>query len=202
MIFMQIHKIITQEEKERRETKNKRIMGIILGIIMLFSTAGYFVFDFSSGKTNSLEYGQYKFKQNQNGYWTFSYANQEYQTLFTPFDTVNISRQMTRTLSEYYNIPLYISAQPIEDISASATQEILRNIQNSVDRVNYACLDENCSQNYPVKSCLSDNILVFKQSTANSSSIKQDKRCVIIFYTASEEEKVADAFLFSLLGIQ
>jgi hypothetical protein len=105
-------------------------------------------------------------------------------------------------MSDYYGALLYLSAQPIEDFSQAASQEILRNIGGLISRSNPACLDENCSQDYPPKNCSGDNIIVFKESKTNSSSLSQNNKCVILEYSSGEEEMVADAFLFRIMDIE
>lgn len=196
-----IRKIMSAEELEKKEHKNKVIMSIVLGVIMLLSTAGYFVMDFSGQKLSTLSYNNIKFSQNQYGLWDFALNGVAYQTAFNPEETKNISTVVTNNLNTYANQPLYFSGEPIEKISSSGMQEILKNIQSIVSRSNYACLTENCSQNYALKDCKSDNIIVFKESNNNDTSITQQDNCVIITYTNSEAQRVADAFVFKILGV-
>ena len=206
--MVQIRKVTSEEERQKREKKNKIIMSLILAVIMLLSTAGYFVFDFAGSNGDSsgtVNYGDTEFKQNEYGFWSFSYGGNDYATIYNPEELVNItvSGSTSKKISDYAGQPIYISGEPIEDISESAKQEILRNIGGFVSRANYACLesDLNCTREYVVKSCSSDNIIVFKKSQTNSSSVSQDGSCVIIDYALGEEEKAADAFLFKILNI-
>lgn len=197
-----IRKIMSEAEREAKDIRNKRIMGVVLGLIMLLSTAGYFVFDFSTAKTKSIDYAGIKFSQTTAGTWSFSYAGNSYETRYIPTDTKSIPVTITKTLSDYYNKPLYITANPIDYISLSSNSEILKNINTMILRASFACMDDNCSQNYPIKDCSSDNMIVFEQSTTNSSSITQNQKCVTLRYAAGDEEKVADAFLFEIIGIK
>jgi hypothetical protein len=198
-----IRKIMSQEEKDKRDLRNRRIAGIILGLIMLLSTAGYFVFDFSSGNTKRTEtFSGINFQQTDFGTWKFSYGGNEYETLLLPSDIANISFQANFGLSSYYNQPIYFSAETIEDISGSASQEIIKNLGNIVLRANFACLSDNCTQDYPIKNCSSDNILLFKKSQNNQTRIYSDGKCAVMEYSPGDEERIADAFLFNLMNIK
>jgi hypothetical protein len=195
-----IRKIMSKEEIERKDKRNKTIMGIILAVIMLLSTAGYFVMDFSSQKANSVKYNNVEFKETD-GYWTFTLNGQSFSTLYNPLDTQNISVSVINTLYSYSNQPLYFSSKPIEEMPSYASQEILRNIGSFTLRNNYACLDENCSQDYAVKDCSNDNIIVYQESNDNQTKIYQENKCVTIAYAPGEAERASDAMLFKILGI-
>ena len=196
-----MRKIMSAEELEKKEHKNKVMMSVILGIIMLFSTAGYFVMDFSGQTSSKVSYNNFKFTQNEYGSWDFTVNSAAYQTLFNPQKTQNITVNSTNHLSDYTNLPLYFSGEPIEAISGSGMQEIIKNIQTIPSRVNYACLIENCSKEYVLKDCKNDNIIVFQESKNNQTSITQLDKCVTISYANQDAERAADAFLFKLLGI-
>ena len=192
---------MSKEDIEKKDHRNKVIMSIVLAVIMLFSTAGYFVMDFSSQKANSLEYNGVKFTQNEYGLWAANINGVAYQTLFNPKETKNISVNIMSNLYAYTNQPIYFSGEPIEEIPGSGVQEILRNIGSVVVRSNYACLEEDCSMDYVIKNCTNDNIIIFKESQNNQTSITQNERCVNIIYAQGELERASDAFLFKILGI-
>ena len=78
-----LRKIMSQEELDKKAQRNKMIIGIVLAIIMLFSTAGYFVMDFSSSKPQSIVFNNVKFTEGSGG-WDFNFNNNAYQTLFNP----------------------------------------------------------------------------------------------------------------------
>jgi len=201
-----IRKIEMKEEREKRETKNKRTISIILALVLLLSTAGYFVSEMFQEKRNTLVFSGLEFRQTEHGTWQFSYGGISYETMYNPGEVKNISDLVSESLgkkvSDYYNQPLYISAEPIEELPQMAVQELLTNLGKVVSRSNYACLDENCSQNYPIKNCSTDNIIIFKKSSVNSSIIKENEKCVIIEYAEGEQEKTADAFLFKIMDIK
>jgi hypothetical protein len=194
-----IRKLQSKDELEKRDHRNKVIMSAVLGLIMLLSTAGYFVMDFSSQKANSIKYNNIEFKQ-IDGYWQFSLNGQSFSVVYNPLETENISAGITSNFYSYANQPLYFSAEPIEEIPG-ATQEILRNIESLTLRNNYACLDDNCSQDYAIKDCALDNVIIYQESKNNQTKITQEGKCVRILYASGEAERASDAFLFKILGV-
>lgn len=195
-----LRRIMTKEEKEKRDQKNKTIISIVLAVIMLFSTAGYFVMDFSGQKSNSIKYNNIEFKKSDSGYWEFKSSGQIFSTLYNPLETQNISINIVSNIHSYTNQPLYFSAEPIETMPG-ANQEIIRNIGSLTLRNNYACLDDNCSQDYITKNCSTDNIIIYQESKNNQTSIIQEEKCIKIIYKEGEAEEASDAFLFKILGI-
>jgi len=208
----EIRKIMSTEELEKKSQKNKVIMSVVLAVIMLFSTAGYFVFDFTStneaGSSSKIEYNGVEFSKTDYETWKFSYGGNSYETLYNPNETSNVSVEagFSKKISDYYGNVLYFSAEPIESLSAGGSQEILRNLENLISRTNYACLadDLNCTleQDYPVKNCSVDNVIVFKAAEGNNSVISQNEKCAVITYALGDDEKAADAFLFGMMGIK
>ncbi len=193
---------MSQEELERREHKNKVIMSVVLGVIMLFSTAGYFVMDFSGQTLSTIKYNNIQFKQNEYGLWDFTLNGIAYQTTFNPEKTENISTDITTSISSYSNQPVYFSSEPIEDMPGSGAQEIMKNLQSISSRMNYACTQENCSSDYVVKDCSTDNLIIFQASSENQTFITQEYKCIKINYALGDVERASDAFLFELLGVK
>ena len=200
-----IRKIETKEEAENRRKRNIRIMSIILGIIMLLSTAGYaFIsFDNSSSETKSkLKFGDIEFAKTNAGTWQFSYGGNNYQTIYNPNDVVNVSVKITKTISDYYNKPLYFGIDKREDIANNGEYEIVKNLEKIIIKYQFSCLTKNCYENYPIKNCSGDNVIVFKQTEANNSIITENQKCVTISYALGDEERASDALIFGLLGIK
>jgi hypothetical protein len=200
-----IRKIQTEEEKERIQKRNRTIISIVLAFIMLFSTAGYFAFDFAD-KTSVKEitYNNIKFKQTTYGTWSFTQSGYNFETRFLPQDLTNISISTTKLLSDYNSKVLYFSGESISDLSTSAMQELTTLMSPFIQRANYACLSDNCTQNYAIKNCSVDNIIIFKRSLTNTSRISEQEKCLTLEYNynlAGEEEKVADAFFYKLIGV-
>jgi hypothetical protein len=201
-----IRKIKTREEIEKKERRNKMIIGIILGVIMLFSSAGYAFFSFGNEDSSSINkkvvVNNIEFKQTDYGYWSFSYGGNSYETRFNPLDTENISLILTKTISSYYGKPLYFGINGLFDVASNGKDEILRNMQKIIIKSQFSCLDKNCTENYPIKNCSVDNVIIFKSIDSNISYVNEDKNCITINYALGDEEKASDAFLFRLMGIK
>ena len=181
-------------------------MSVVLAVIMLLSTAGYFVMDFSSGKLASITYNNIEFQQTEFGSWKFVLQGYNFETRTNPEATQNISSKITKTISDYNGKSVYFSANPISDISSTGIQEIESNLNSFINRANFACLDESClnSTEYPLKNCTNDMIFVFKESTMNNSAITEKENCVFLEYDPNQplnEELVADALLFKIIGV-
>lgn len=191
-----MRRILTKEEIEKKDKKNKVTISIILVAVMTLSTAGYALF--SGERTNNskkVKYNNVDFEL-QNGYWYFNVGNGNFMTSNNPVEVKNITNGATLTLNDYTNKPLYF----YYDGDGQSEQEILRNIQSYIARKSYACFTgENCS--YVGKNCASDNIIIAKESPINQSMIKQENKCVYIFYAEGEDLKATDSFLFRILNI-
>jgi hypothetical protein len=196
-----IRKIQTKKDLEKEENKKKIIMSVVLGVIMLLSTAGYFVNDMFSDKKISVKIENTEFKKADSGYWEFKTLSGNYLTLYNPLETKNVSVNFNLYLDYYNGKPLYFSSEPIEDLPVSAIQEILRNIGQLTLRNSYACLSNNCSADYPIKNCSADNIIIYEESKNNVTSVTQEDKCVKIYYSEGKGELVSDAFLFKILGL-
>lgn len=198
-----IRKIQTEEEKEKVQRRNRTIISVVLALIMLFSTAGYFAFDFAdSSGLKEVEQNGVKFKQTDYGSWKFTISSYDFETRYLPQDLSNISISTTKVLSDYNGKVLYFSNEPVIDFSSIAMQEITRLLGNFILRANYACLDNNCTQNYAIKNCAEDNIIIFKKSISNVSRISEKEKCVVIEYNSNiprEEERIADAFFYKII---
>ncbi len=194
-----MQKIITKEEKLKKEKRNQLIVGGILILLMLLSTLGYALTGRSD--TNSSVKVNYKgisFVKNSD-YWLFSYNGNDFSTGYYPEETKNISFSNKLTLTDYTKKPLYFVSE-----SGQPNTEIVRNLNNIILRLQPACLlSSDCSGNYPIKDCSQDNIIIIKMPVNNESeNIYQSEKCVFITVSEQEETRYADAFLFSILGIK
>jgi len=116
-----------------------------------------------------------------------------------PKDTENISVQISKTVDEYYQKPVYFGVNSKSDIASTGNNEILRNIYSFVERSDFSCLDENCTEDKPIKDCSVNNVIIFKES--NESVIKSEDNCIFLYSLTDEQERTADAFLFKILGL-
>jgi len=193
---------MTKEEIEKKETKNKLVIGIVLVIIMVLSTLGYAIL--SSEKEISrekLEYNGIKFTQTEGGYWQFQAQGISFLTQYAPKDTENISSAIFIGPGNYAGKTLYFIGE-----EAPSKSEIILNFNGRlVSRVQpgSVCLKANedkCNNDTPVKDCSTDNIIIIEES--NETKITQDENCVTIAAPYQEQARAADAFIFKILGVQ
>jgi len=196
---------MTEQEKEKRDNKRKRIIGIALGLIMLLSSIGYAFMSFEDNGSGSskIKIKGVEFSKTENGVWSFNYGNKDYEVFYNPEQVNNISVITSKSLGNYYNLPLYFGINSIADINNNANYEIARNLQGVMLKSQLACLNENCSSenNYPLKNCNEDNIIIFKESLTNTTKVSENNKCIVIEYTIGQEQRVADAYLFKLIGL-
>lgn len=199
---MDVRKIVSPQEKERQNRRRNIIVSVVLGLIMLFSTAGYAFFTSEESKKTVEKdtYNGLELTRTDYGSWKFKTASGEFETKYSPRDTENISVTTAKSLQSYAGSPLYFGIDSKEDISQSGNYEILLNMQAAVPRSNFACLSENCSEDYPVKNCSDSNILIFRPSMV--SRVYDENGCVVLEFSEGETEKTADAFLFRILGVK
>lgn len=186
--------IETQQNKEKKESRNKTIIGIILAVIMLLSVAGYGLL--SSEKTseisNEVKYNNLNFYK-QGDLWQTEISGYNFYFHYLPNETSSINTK--KTLNNYSGKPLYFTGE------GEAEQEIARNLYSNkfVLRIQKACLqNENCTENLPVKNC-SDNVIIVREEQ-DSSIIREEDNC--IFIISNDTIREADAFLFRILGIK
>jgi hypothetical protein len=190
-----MRKIISEIELEKSEKKRKNLLGMVLIFILLFSSAGYFISDFSSEKKEVVYYQGIAFTKLETGYWQFSLGKNQYQVLNTPDEIKHIQIEARKAVSDYLNKPVYFE----DNFPYIILEEITNNVGGFFERVGYACLESNCS-NFPVKNC-SSMVLIAKPSEKNKSLIKEDNNCVYIEYAEGEETKSADSLIFRLVGL-
>lgn len=189
-------KIETAGEKEKREARNRLIIGIILVGIMVLSTAGYAFFTNERTNANSgesINYNGLIFEKGNDGFWHTTLQGYNFSFSFNPKETENITGYIFLKLNSYANKPLYFSSGS----NAMGISEITRNLGSFVERVQYACIN-NCSEDLPVKNC-SDNIISIKD--ANETLIKQEENCSYILARYDDVLKASDKFIFKILGI-
>lgn len=205
-INMAIRKILSAEELEAKDKRNKKIIVIILGIIMIFSSLSYAFLTFEKGDNGTstiskkISYRGVNFLQTQSGNWDFNISGYGFETKYTPEETLNISAILTKTMQSYSNLPLYFGIDNLEELNTAGNSEIINNIGNFVLKYQESCLTNNCTENLPIKNCSADNVIIFKQS--ETSSIYEDEKCVYIQYANNDEIRAADAFVFKIIGIR
>ena len=189
---MHIKKIMSQEEKAKRDKIRSMVIGIALTAILLFSTAGYAFFSGNTEKQQKIEYKGIKFVLGNDNLWHTTIQDYEFALSFNPKETENISGFLSLNIQNYISQPLYFTY----DSNKQAINEISSNIERFTSRIQYVCLD-NCTEDFPIKNC-SSNIISIKQE--NETLIKQEDSCVFIHYK-DNAVRAADAFIFKILGI-
>jgi hypothetical protein len=191
---MEVKKIVTKADSEKKRRRNQIIIGGILIFVMFFSVLGYTFGDNSNGNAKKIVYNGYEFVY-ENGFWKASIGNFVFFFTYNP-EEVWKSDANLNLLNKYSGKPLYISSDSID-----AESELYRNIDQIILRRQYACLQgENCTDSgLPVKTC-EDNFIIIKES--NVSSIRQDNNCVFIESPFENLTATTDEFLFKIIGIE
>ncbi len=189
-----IRNIESKKEIEKKQRKNRIIIGGILIFIMLGSTFGIIVDSFgSNSEVEKTEYNGYKFVY-ENGFWTTTIGNYKFIFKYNPTQVEKIDSKL-RDLNSYSAVPVYINS---EDYISEV--EIYRNLGNIVGRFQGACLEERgCEENWPIKDCSSNFIIIRK---ANESNIYQDENCVFIEGKEGNLTQLTDEFLFKIIGVE
>ncbi len=190
-------KILTQEEKEKKEIRSKVIIGLILVVIMVLSTAGYSFFSGSGEGIKKVDYNGVEFVLNENSFWSFKIENVEFLTQYNPKETENISAPVFKTANDFYDKPLFFLGE------GTAKQEIAQNLGNFALRMQDACIkdyEDMCQNDAPFKNCSRDNIVIIKE--ANYTEIYQGEKCIFVFSPYGEQVKAADALIFKILGVR
>lgn len=192
-------RIITKNQQAKKDKRNAWIIGIILIILMVFSTLGYALIGRDEqGSSTKVSYKGVEFIRGASEYWSFNVNGNNFATKYNPEETQDIFVQGYFNLNYYSKNPLYIVSD-----SEQAFIEIGQNIGRFVVRMQKACLDENCTDDFPIKNCSVDNIIIIKsmEESEDSGKIYKEDNCVYI--EAGEEELIrhTDAFLFKVLGL-
>lgn len=192
-----MRRIISKQQESQK--RNQLIGGGILIILMIFSILGYSfqgkVIEDSQNQ-DRLNYNGLNFVQ-QNGFWTLNLQGMDknFRFSYNPKQVEEISVNTTiKNLNNYLQKPLYISSQ-----DRIAEAEITNNMFGFVERMQYACFEQNCQdKNLPTKTC-KDNFIIIKEN--NQTGILQKDNCVFIQGEKEELVKLTDKFLFSVLEI-
>lgn len=193
-----IKKLTRKEEELKKQKRNQRILGIVLSIIMLGSVFGVIVGSFNA-KENSKEQIKYKnlIFTIDNQYYKLNLGQTDFYFTQNPqeFYELNYSSNLTKTLASLITLPLYIDTTDYQ-----VSLEIAQNLQNYVERIQMACLDEsNCSDpTLPLKDC-TNNIIITRISENNS--IYEIENCIYIEAKQEDLLKLTDITILKLLGV-
>ena len=198
---------MSAEEREAKDKRNKKIIVIVLGLIMLLSSLSYAFLSFEGDNSNggssvvdTLTYNGIKFSKTNYGTWKFSASGSNFETKYSPEETLNISVILTKNIQSYSNQPLYFGIDNLEQLETAGNSEIVTNIGNLLLKYQSSCLTTNCTENVPIKNCATDNVIIFQKS--DKTSVIEDEKCVYIKYNSGEAIRATDAFLFKILSVR
>ena len=194
-----MRKIVTQEERKKKDRRNKIIIGTVLVGIMILSTAGYAFFsgERENGSSEKITYNSIEFVRDESGAWVFELQGAQFYTQYTPQETENVSSLILRSPGDYSGQPLFFLGQ------SGARREIEYNLRNIVARSQEGCIpgyEKRCGNETPIKNCSTENIIIIEES--NNTKITQEENCIFIEGPYWDQSRAGDAFIFKLLGIQ
>lgn len=185
-----MRKIENKEELERRKETRNKIIVIIFGVILLASTAGYAFFGWEKrtpeGKVsiNGLDFVR------QGDVWQTQISGYNFYFHYLPNESEQVN--INKRLQDYIKKPLYLTG------SSTADGEIAGNLDQFVERVNLACLqDTNCTENLPEKNCSSNMIIIKEREDFIKSVYTEEDNCVFIL--SNNTLKAADSFIYKIL---
>ncbi len=187
-------RLLSAKDKKSKDRFNQLLIGLVLIFIMFLSVLGYALSGNQDEKSDNgkVVYNGLEFV-NQNGYWTTSLENFQFNFKYNP-NEVEVIESTLNYANSYYDKPLYIKSD-----DSSATSEIYINLNQIVQRMQNACIDEEgCEGDLPIKDC-NDNFIIIKEN--NLTSITQNESCVFINGPRENLTMIVDAFLFKILGI-
>jgi hypothetical protein len=189
-----MRRILTKKQQKRKERFNQIIVGIVLIFLMMLSIIGYSLI----GRNSDEEQGEKVIYNgiefiNKNGFWVVALEDTQLIFKYNPQEVEKID-SLVNNLNSYYNQPLYIYSENTE-----ASNEIYKNMNPFVERMQNACLEEGCGEDLPVKNC-SNNFIIIREK--NITGINQNQSCVFIEGPKENLVRLTDEFLFKVFGIE
>ena len=192
-----MRKIISKQKQRKNDRIKQLVVGGVLIVIMFASVIGYAFQGKDSDENSNVKYNEFEFIK-QGDVWKL-----EDKFLFShnPEETEEfIIGGFLNLLTDYQAKPLYIYSENKE-----AESEIYKNLYNSVQRIQYACLEKNnsefklqCHADWPMKNC-EDNFILIKEG---EFEIKQKDNCLFIEGHKENLTKISDEVLFKIIGIK
>lgn len=188
-----LRKIKSQEEIDRKNKRNQRIIVLVMIFLIGFSILGYAIMsrEDSTKGTDSVQYGGLEFV-NSNDFWVTTINGKVFYFSNLPDFIKNISIEGNYSMEEYSNNVLYfINLNPQSSTVVYALQDVVLRMQE-------ACIvDLNCTnKEFPIKNCSEDSIIVFKEALINK--VYRQERCVFI---EGDLSSGSDRFVYRLLNI-
>ncbi len=182
---LNIRKLQSAEEIEKKKKRNMLIASIVLIAILVFSTAGYF---------SSTNEGSDNNKNNKNiseigNEWVLDYGGQYLRFSNPPEVAENVSMNFDYLIGDYSGKVVYVASD-----SDSASYEIGASLGRYTQRIQGACYGK-CNKDFPEKNC-TEMLIVFSKSN-ETSRIYQEQSCVFI----EGDLKAVDSFLYRIFGV-
>jgi len=185
--MVQIRKIETAEEIERKRKRNNLILSIIMILILVFSTAGYF----SLREDTSTSSGGSDNVQNVGDAWIITYGDQTIRVSSSPESAQNTSILSLKTIDYYSGKTVYVASD-----SDAGFYEIASTVGRYTGRMQQACYGE-CEKNLPEKNC-DDTMIVIRTNLTEKGRIYEEDNCVFI----EGGLDAVDAFIYQLFGVR
>lgn len=178
------------KDKERKERRNKIVLGLLSAFIMIISVIG-FALNLRGGNSNVKE----------GGFWNFyvKLGNQKLQlkTLFLPNETGDVKIKYAPTIGDFINKKYYFySSSELREESFRALSYL-----SYISILREACLkDYPCyNSELPLKDC-NENFIVFIKS--NDTEIDRKSECIILKGNRTNIDKTIDKFLYIIFKIE
>lgn len=182
--MVEIRKIQSAEESERKRKRNTLILSIIMIAILVFSTAGYFTFREEGNAGNEKV-------ENVGGEWIIKYGEQSMRVSNAPEIVQNTTILTSLNLEDYYGKVVYVSSNDEE------FYEMASSLGKYTERMQPACFGE-CEKNLPEKNCTSEKlIVVMPKNESEGSKIYEEDNCLFI----TGGIKAVDAFIYKIFNI-
>lgn len=189
-----VKRILSSNERKSKERFNQLLVGLILIFLMILSTLGYALSgNQEENNSEKITYNGLEFVF-QNNYWVMNIEGMQFGFKYNPKEVKEMNPKING-ISLYYNQPLYIESE-----DSTSTSEIYINLNQIVQRMQNACINESdCEGDLPIKNCSSNFIIIQENEIP---LIIQNQSCVFIQGPKENLTMITDEFLFNLLEIR
>jgi hypothetical protein len=183
-----MRRILSRQEIERKERRNRTVGGVVLIFLLVVSTIGFAITGLGGGsnkENNELKEGSGFY--NGNG-WIYLVGGQEYFFNNNKESVLGVSLNIQKNLGDFAGKQVYVYSE-----NPAVSNQLFTILGRFASRIQEACYGS-CEKDLPEKTC-QDNLIVFVEK--EEEGIYQEDNCVFI----EGSLKTAEAFLFSMLGI-
>ena len=185
-------RIETESEREKRKHRNNLIVGIVLIVLIGFSSLGYAIMSKTESQvTKPVKYGNLEFTMS-NDMWVSVINSKAYYFSNLPEEVENVSVSGEIKLDDFYGKPVYY-------VNLNSAANTLNYLLNEVsERMQEACLvNESCSnEELPVKTC-EDNVIIFYPDKSETKIYKIDN-CIFL---EGNSFQAIDKLIYRMLNI-